>query len=252
MPRASRYIVPGQTYHITQRCHNREFLLKFAKDRNRYREMLRERLETHAIDLFNYCITSNHVHLLLRDRASDDASRIPAFMNSLAGDFAQYYNLRKQRSGSFWGDRYHATMVDSGAYLFRCLKYIDLNMFRAGVVSHPMDWAWTGYQELVGVRHRYCLIHRERLLELLRQTDTGAFVTNYQVVIQEAIAANDLTRDAIWTETIAVGSKAFVQQLAPHIRNREEVVPTAIDRESNTMRAQSKLWVIREPEPAYR
>ena len=30
MPRANRYILPGHAYHVTHRCHDRSFLLKFA------------------------------------------------------------------------------------------------------------------------------------------------------------------------------------------------------------------------------
>ena len=33
MPRANRHRIAGQVWHITQRCHRREFLLKFARDR---------------------------------------------------------------------------------------------------------------------------------------------------------------------------------------------------------------------------
>jgi len=44
MPRANRYIVPGFAYHLTHRCHNRKFLLKFALDRQRYRIRLRQAL----------------------------------------------------------------------------------------------------------------------------------------------------------------------------------------------------------------
>jgi len=36
MPRANRYFLPGHVWHITHRCHNKEFLLKFAKDRKRW------------------------------------------------------------------------------------------------------------------------------------------------------------------------------------------------------------------------
>ena len=35
MPRANRHIVPGQIWHIPHRCHKKQWLLKFAKDRNR-------------------------------------------------------------------------------------------------------------------------------------------------------------------------------------------------------------------------
>jgi len=34
MARAKRHYIPGQVWLITHRCHKREFLLKFAKDRN--------------------------------------------------------------------------------------------------------------------------------------------------------------------------------------------------------------------------
>ena len=33
MPRAIRHSIPGHAWHITHRCHQKEFLLKFAKDR---------------------------------------------------------------------------------------------------------------------------------------------------------------------------------------------------------------------------
>jgi putative transposase len=72
MPGANRYIVPGQIYHLTHRCHNQAFLLRFGIDRE--------------------------------------------------GSMAQEYNLRKKRSGAFWGERYHGTMIDSSEYLWRCLQ----------------------------------------------------------------------------------------------------------------------------------
>jgi hypothetical protein len=34
MPRANRHFLPGFVWNITHRCHRREFLLKFARDRN--------------------------------------------------------------------------------------------------------------------------------------------------------------------------------------------------------------------------
>ena len=44
MPRASDYLIEGYTYHLTHRCHNRKFLLRFARDRNAYREWLQKEL----------------------------------------------------------------------------------------------------------------------------------------------------------------------------------------------------------------
>ena len=36
MPRANRIFLPGHIWHITHRCHKKEFLLTFAKDRQRW------------------------------------------------------------------------------------------------------------------------------------------------------------------------------------------------------------------------
>lgn len=33
MPKANRFFVPEHVWHITHRCHKKEFLLKFARDR---------------------------------------------------------------------------------------------------------------------------------------------------------------------------------------------------------------------------
>ena len=36
MPRANRHFLTGHLWHITHRCHQKQFLLKFARDRRRY------------------------------------------------------------------------------------------------------------------------------------------------------------------------------------------------------------------------
>ncbi len=41
--------------------------------------------------------------------------------------------INEKRHGALWENRYHATAIEVGKYLQRCLVYIDLNMVRAGV-----------------------------------------------------------------------------------------------------------------------
>ena len=69
-------------------------------------------------------------------------------MQLIAGRTAQQFNQRKKREGAYWQDRYHATVIQTGDHLIRCLVYIDLNMVRAGVVSHPSHWQASGYIEI--------------------------------------------------------------------------------------------------------
>ncbi len=66
--------------------------------------------------------------------------------------------MRKNRKGAFWEDRYHATAIESERHLLRCLVYIDLNMVRTGVVSHPSEWPFGGYNEIQNPRRKCVLI----------------------------------------------------------------------------------------------
>jgi len=141
MPRARRYFHSGLIWHITHRCHKKEFLLKFAKDRRTYIGWLYQAKRRYKIKILNYMITSNHIHLIILSREDSGHSNIISrSIQLIAGRTAQEYNQRKNRRGAFWEDRYHATVVDSGLYFEQCMTYVDLNMVRTGVVNHPRQW----------------------------------------------------------------------------------------------------------------
>jgi putative transposase len=164
MPRANRYRIAGQIWHITERCHRRQFLLKFARDRRAWVGWLYEARKRFDLCVLDYQVTSNHVHLLVLDHGRDE---IAASMQLIAGRTGQDFNRRKGRRGAFWEDRYHGTVVDAGEYLARCIIYIDLNMVRAGAVPHPRDWEAAGYHEIRRPRGRYRIIDRGALSSLL-------------------------------------------------------------------------------------
>src|SRR5215813_1497202 len=128
MPRANRYFLPGYIWHITHRCHQRKFLLKFVRGRRRYLHLVFEGKKRFGLCVLDYIVTSKHVHLLVKDTGSNV---IAESMQLIAGRTAQEYNQRKGKQGAFWEDRYHATAIETDEHLHRCLVYIDLNMVRA-------------------------------------------------------------------------------------------------------------------------
>ena len=233
MPRANRYILPGYAYHLTHRCHNRSFLLRFAKDRTEYRQRLREAAGACSASVLTYCITSNHVHVLL---TAESPQVVSGLMQKLEGEFAQYYNIRKRRSGAFWGGRYGCTMIDGGRHLWNCMQYIELNMVRAGVVQHPRQWPWCGFQELSGKRQRYRLVDTERVLELCGGGKIADFVASYQQSIQAGIERQEFAREPRWTESIAVGGEAFVKAVGAQTTNRSELEVEETAAETWTLR----------------
>jgi putative transposase len=160
MPRANRYFLPGYVWHITHRCHQRQFLLKFGRDRCRYLHWLFKAKKRFGLCVLDYMVTSNHIHLLVKDTGQDV---IAQSMQLIAGRTAQEYNERKGRHGAFWEDRYHATAIEANEHLYRCLVYIDLNMVRAGVVNHPERWKESGFKEIQKPPKRYAIIDLQSL-----------------------------------------------------------------------------------------
>ncbi len=97
MPRANRHFVHGYVWHITHRCHRKAFLLKFARDRRRYVHWVFEAKKRFGLAVLNYVITSNHIHLLVKDTGGHVISQS---MQLIAGRSAQEFNQRKGRQGA--------------------------------------------------------------------------------------------------------------------------------------------------------
>jgi putative transposase len=120
-------------------------------------------------------------------------------------------------------------MIDSGDYLWNCLRYIDLNMVRAGIVRHPSEWPWCSYRELVGQRKRFRLLDTDRLASLLNLPDRQSLIAIHQQRISDAIQSERLAREGIWTESIAVGSEDFVKEIIAKNKERKRLYISATD-----------------------
>lgn len=208
MPRASRHYIPGQIWHITHRCHKKEFLLRFGRDRRRWLWWLFDAKKRYGLSILNYSVTSNHIHLLVRDSGSRET--IPNSLQLVAGRTGQEFNQRKNRKGAFWEDRYHATAIETDRHLLRCMLYIDLNMVRAKVVEHPSEWPFCGYNEIQNPKERYGLIDYRQLTHLTGFEEMRKLADAYRGWIEESLRTIGQARDEKWTESIAVGSRAFV------------------------------------------
>jgi putative transposase len=239
MPRANRLRVQGGTFHLTHRCHNRAFLLRFARDRDDYRARMRQKLRRFDLWLLDYCVTCNHVHLLVD---ALEKAAVSGFMREVASEFARQYNRRKPHIDAVWGDNFHATLVDSGSYLWECLAYIELNMVRSGAVSHPSQWEWQGYHEIMGNRRRYRLLALDRLCWRLGTPNVEEVRRRLGLKIQEMIAKGEMRRQPWWTENLAVGTPSFLERVRPLILSR---------RETEIVEAQPGLWTLRESESPY-
>lgn len=240
MARANRHFLPGHAWHLTHRCHNKEFLLKFDIDRKRYVQWLYEAKKRYGLIVLNYAVTSNHVHLLVIDPGGHTISRS---MQLIAGRLGQEYNQRKKRRGAFWEDRYHATAIQTGRHLVSCMVYIDLNMVRAGVVKHPAAWPFCGYKEIIDPPERYKLIDRRILMDHLNIDSQDELARSYRELMEATLIQKNHARDEKWTESLAVGDEEFIGEI------RKDLLSRAMRRRS--VEGDNGVFVLKEDQVPY-
>lgn len=199
--------------HVTHRCHQRQFLLNYDLDRKIYQARLFEASRRFRfVKILNYVITSNHIHILLwAPRMSDLSMMMQWLQGTTAGDL----NRRQKREGSFWRGRFHATLIESGEHLSRCLFYIDMNMVRAGVVAHPQSWYFGGCRELLGFRKRYRVIDQNALISCLEMYNQERFYSWYSQTLNNICRTpkTKQVREPYWTSALAVGSPGWLEGL---------------------------------------
>ena len=225
MARANRHFLSGYAWHITHRCHKKEFLLKLVKDRERLLHWFFQAKKRYGLCILNYIVTSNHIHLLVYDK-SRNPEHIPRSIQLIAGRTGQEYNQRKNLKGAFWEDRYHATAVQNDSHLIKCINYIDLNMVRAGVVDHPGKWKQSGFNEIQNPRKRYGLINFDYLMKLLNFSDYDSLKFAHNQWVNSALEQTN-KKDPAWTQSIAVGDKQFIENtkelLGDRVKGRRKI-----------------------------
>lgn len=151
----------------------------------------------------------------------------PRSIQLIAGRTGQEFNQRKNRKGAFWEDRYHATAIETNDHLIQCLIYIDLNMVGAGVVEHPSNWQFGGYNEILNPKKRYAQFDHETLKDLLGFKTRENLVRDYREWVEQSLKTANCRRDGKWTESVAVGGEAFVTEtrdrLGLKVKGREVI-----------------------------
>ena len=155
MPRKARVILPGMPHHIVQRGHNRNAVFIEDSDYHYYLDNLAECKMELGLEVYSYCLMTNHVHLIVR--ANEDLGDIGQLMKRLAGRQTRYVNKKERRTGSLWEGRYKISPIQTDQYLLQCCRYVELNPVKACMVRVPEAYPWSSYSAKIGIVDSHCL-----------------------------------------------------------------------------------------------
>ncbi|KAB8126811.1 transposase [Gracilibacillus oryzae] len=139
MPRKARVKSRTGIYHIMFRGANRQEIFHDEEDNLKFIEILKKYKEKFNLQLYAWCLMSNHIHLLLKE----GQEAISVTMKRIAVSFAQYYNWKYRTTGHLFQDRFKSENVETRKYLLTVVRYIHQNPLKAGIVSQVEEWNWS-------------------------------------------------------------------------------------------------------------
>lgn len=146
MPRNARRKSETDIYHVMLRGINRQDIFKDAEDHLHFLAVLGKCKEISGFELYAYCIMTNHVHLLVKTGKEP----LELIFKRIGSRFVYWYNLKYDRSGHLFQDRYKSEAVDDDAYFLTVLRYIMQNPMKAGLEKAVGSYPWSSYSSYAG------------------------------------------------------------------------------------------------------
>ncbi len=151
MPRTARLDIAGVLQHVIIRGVERRDIFLDDTDRQSFLDRFSLLLVQTETDCLAWSFMTNHVHMLLRP----SQGKLAQFMRRLLTGYAVTFNLRHQRSGHLFQNRYKSIICEEDPYLLELVRYIHLNPLRAGIVKdidELIGYPWSGHGVLMGRR----------------------------------------------------------------------------------------------------
>jgi REP element-mobilizing transposase RayT len=186
MPRQARIDIPGLLHHVIVRGIEKRPVFLDDQDREEFLSRFATLLTETKTDCYAWALLDTHFHLLLQP----PTTQLSHFMRRLLTGYAVVFNLRHQRSGHLFQNRYKSIVCDGDAYLLELVRYIHLNPLRAGIVDTLAsldDYPWCGHRELLGKTSRE-LIAEDKVLPLFSSRRQAAR-QQYRQLIADGINA---------------------------------------------------------------
>ena len=143
MPRQARKKSSVGIYHIMLRGVNQQQIFEDSEDCDKFLQVLKDCKAISEFKLFAYCLMGNHIHILLQETNEP----IELLMKRIATRFVYWYNIKYQRVGHLFQDRFKSEPIENDAYFLTVLRYIHQNPIKAGICKTVADYENSSYSE---------------------------------------------------------------------------------------------------------
>lgn len=131
MPRQARLDAPGTLHHVIIRGIERKKIVNDDRDRQDFVFRMGSLATETKTLIYAWALMSNHAHILLRSGPSG----LSRYMSRFLTGYAISYNLRHDRHGHLFQNRYKSIVCEEDIYFKELVRYIHLNPLRGRLVE---------------------------------------------------------------------------------------------------------------------
>ena len=85
----------------------------------------------------------NHIHLLIKP----EKEPLEQVFKRIGGRYVYWYNVKYQRVGHLFQDRFKSEPVEDDSYFLTVIRYIHQNPVKAGLCKNIKDYKYSSYAE---------------------------------------------------------------------------------------------------------
>lgn len=162
MPRLKQVYTPEFPYHITARCHNKEwFDLPLEEVWSVMSNYLYFIHQAYKVDIYAFVLMNNHFHLIIQFPENNMSEAMNYFMR----ETSRVLSRDSGRINQTYGSRYFRSVIEKSKYLEHVYKYLYRNPVEAGLCRQVEDYAYSTLQIRLGLRKGVIPLTRDLLLE---------------------------------------------------------------------------------------
>ena len=146
--RTARTVVPGLPHHVTQHGNRNAAVFEDDGDRGVYIAMLRRSASRNGVEIWSYCLMTNHVHFVA---VPNSEKGLTGAFHDAHSAYSNWFNRKTGIAGSLWRGRFYSCVMDE-PHLWAAVRYVERNPVPAGLVQRAEEYPWSSAPARPGLR----------------------------------------------------------------------------------------------------
>lgn len=138
----SEILFDGCLTHKTWHSHHQDFNIEQIEDKQKYLQILFQKIGSEIADIHAFTLMSNHIHEVYEIRS---VGLFSDFMKVHHSMYGQYFNKKYDRKGKVANDRPHTQLIANDVHEIISVLYCHANPIEAGIVKDAKNFEWSSH-----------------------------------------------------------------------------------------------------------